>query len=67
MAELSKTARAALNAVNRGQAKEKVERSTEKIISDIRVHLDAKLAVTPNDVRVLLAEYDRLSAEDLGQ
>jgi hypothetical protein len=64
---LSKTADAARKAVERGQAKEVKERSTEKIISDIRVHLDAKLAVTPNDVRVLLAEYDKLSTKELAQ
>lgn len=67
MAELSKTARAALNAVNRGQAKDKVERTPEKIISDIRNHLDSKLAVTPDDVRFLLGEYDRLNTELLGK
>jgi hypothetical protein len=64
---LSKTADAARKAVERGQAKTKVTRSTEKIISDIRNHLDAQLAVTPDDVRVLLAEYDKLSTKDLAQ
>jgi hypothetical protein len=67
MSNLSKTAAAAQKAVERGQSKEKAVRSTEKIISDIRNHLDARLAVTPDDVRILLAEYDKLSKEELGQ
>jgi uncharacterized protein Yka (UPF0111/DUF47 family) len=68
MANLSKTAAAAQKAVERGQQKAKVERTTEQIIRDIRNHLDSSLAVTPNDVRALLAEYDKMAvlANDLG-
>lgn len=57
--------KAAENAVNRSNKKDKAERTTEQIIKDIRNNLAAKLAVTPGDVAVLLAEYD--AARDVPQ
>lgn len=53
--------KAAENAVNRSAPKKaKEERSVEEVIKDIRNNLAAKLAVTPEDVRALLAEYDKV-------
>lgn len=52
--------KAAENAVQRGAYKKEVERTPEQILKDIRRNLDARLAVTPDDVRFLLAQYDKL-------
>lgn len=49
---------AAAQAVARSKKKEVVDRTPEQIIRDIRNNLSAKLAVTPDDVRFLLAQYD---------
>jgi len=51
--------KAADNAVQRSAVKKASERTSDQILLDIRRNLDAKLAVTPDDVRFLLAEYDR--------
>ena len=58
MAELSKTARAAENAVNRGKRVEKVERTSDQIIRDVRNHLASGLYIISSDIAVLLAAYD---------
>ena len=50
----------------RGQKKDTAPRTTENVISDIRKNLTAHLAVPPDDVRTLLAEYDKLSVSELG-
>lgn len=55
--------KAADNAVQKSAVKKAVERTPEQILKDIRNHLDAKLAVTPDDVRFLLAQYDAAIAE----
>lgn len=62
MAELSKTARAAMKAVQAGQAKKVVERTPEMAIRDLRLNRDAHLHVSPTDVDVLLVEYDKALA-----
>ena len=67
MSELSKTAAAAQKAVERGQKKDSVVRTPEQIINGMRNHLAARLAVTPDDVRTLLAEYDKLKEKELAQ
>lgn len=53
--------KAADNAVQRSKKEEKVERSTEKIIASMRNLLASRQAVVPDDVRLLLAEYDKLN------
>ena len=56
---------AADKAVQKSVKKEKVEKTPGEIIRDIRGLLDAKMAVPPDSVRVLLAEYDRASASNV--
>jgi hypothetical protein len=56
----SKTAEAAAKAVARSKKSETVELTPIQIIQGIRNSLAARLAVTPNDVRVLLLEYDKV-------
>lgn len=53
---------AAAQAVARSKKKEVVDRTPEQIIRDIRNNLDAKLAVTPLDVRFLLERYNEARA-----
>lgn len=43
------------------------ERTPAQVIKDIRNHLDAKLAIVPDDVRVLLNEYDKMSVSEKSQ
>jgi hypothetical protein len=62
MAELSKTAKAAKAAVERSQVKKKEVRSTEAILADLRNNRASGLHVSPTDVDVLFAEYDRITA-----
>ncbi len=62
MAELSKTAAAAQKAVARGEKKNTKDRTWPEVLKGIRTNLDAKLAVTPGDVRQLLAAYEQLLA-----
>jgi hypothetical protein len=50
---------AAKRSTERGEKKSTAVRTEEQVIADIRRNLDAKLAVTPDDQRVLLAAYDR--------
>ena len=62
MAEMSKTARAAQSAVERGQqaSKKKEVRTFEDAIRDIRSNRAAKLFHSNmNDIDMLLAEYDK--------
>jgi hypothetical protein len=58
----SKTARAAEAAVARGNKKADVVLTPEQTIQSIRNNLASRLAVTPEAVRVLLAEYDAVHA-----
>lgn len=58
MSKLSKTAQAAMNAVARGQQKEKVELTPEEKLRQIRLNLDARLWIPPDQQRWLLAQYD---------
>jgi len=51
---------AAAVAVKKGQTKPKAERTEEQRLRDLRNNLDAKLAVPPDDVRLLLQKYDEL-------
>jgi hypothetical protein len=56
---------AAKRSTERGERKSAAARTDEQIIADIRRNLDAKLAVTPDDQRFLLAAYDKaLEAEN---
>ena len=55
--------KAADNAVQKGAYKKTAERAPEQILKDIRNHLDAKLAITSDDVRFLLAAYDEKNVE----
>lgn len=57
----SKTAKAADKAVEKSQVKQKIERTPDQIVADIRKNLDAHLAVTSADIRVLLAAHDLLN------
>lgn len=53
------------NGTQAAAKKEKVkasDRTPEQILKDIRNNVAAKLFVTPNDVRFLLGEYDKLVA-----
>lgn len=52
----------AANAVARGSKKKPEDRTPEQILKDIRTNLAAKLAVTPDDQRFLLAKYDEVRA-----
>ena len=61
----SKTANAARKAVEKSEKKGKVERTSDQIISDIRKNLSAHLAVTPEDQRFLLAQYDEVLVKAL--
>lgn len=56
----SKTAVAAQKAVEKSQAKLKVERTPEQILSDLRRNLEAHLAITPGDIKVLMTAHDLL-------
>lgn len=58
MSKLSKTAQAAMNAVARGQQKEKIELTPEEKLKQIRLNLDARLWIPPDQQRWLLAQYD---------
>lgn len=58
MAAISKTAEAAKKAVAKSQQKEAKVRTWEQILRDMRINLDAKLAVTSGDIRMLLEAYD---------
>jgi hypothetical protein len=49
---------AAARAVKNSQKKTVETRTPEQVISDIRKNLAAKLFVTPDDQRFLLAQYD---------
>ena len=51
----------AARSVKKSEKMKLLERTPEQIIKDIRMNLNAKLAVTPDDVRFLLAKYDELS------
>jgi hypothetical protein len=62
MSKLSKTARAAMEAVERGQITRKVELTDAEKIRQIRLNLEAHLSVPPEFIRVLLGEYDVLYA-----
>jgi hypothetical protein len=54
---------AAARSVRKSQAVKKEERSQEQILKDIRSSLDAKLSVTPDDIRFLLGLYDKSIAD----
>ena len=54
---------AADNAVKKSNKQKQEERTPEQIFKDIRSNLDSKLAVTPDDVRFLLEQYDVLHPE----
>ena len=53
---------AAARSVKKSEKSKLLERTPEEIIKDIRINLAAKLAVTPDDVRFLLAKYDAAEA-----
>jgi len=52
--------KAAENAVNKSNKQKLADRTPEQIISGIRNNLNSKLAVTGDDTRFLLAQYDAL-------
>jgi hypothetical protein len=56
----------AARSVKKSEKNRLLERTTDQIIKDIRNNLSAKLAVTPDDVRTLLAEYDKAKNEKEG-
>jgi hypothetical protein len=58
MNKLSKTAKAAMEAVQRGQVSKKVELTDDEKIRQIRLNLDAGLSIPPDFIRALLREYD---------
>ena len=60
MSKISKTAKAAMDAVERGQRTEKKEMTKEEMIRQIRMNLDAGLSIPSQFTRTLLAEYDAL-------
>src|ERR1035437_8099017 len=55
---VSKNSTAASKAVEKSQFKSKVERTPEEVIEQARRNLSVGLAVTPNDQRFILAQYD---------
>jgi len=62
MTKLSKTAQAAMNAVERGNQKVKVELTFEEKLRQIRLNLEAGLSIPPQYIRLLLEKYDELAA-----
>jgi len=60
----SKTADAARKAVEKSQVKGAVERTPEQKIADIRRNFAANLAVTPDDQKFLLTQYDAAAAQE---
>jgi len=62
----SKTADAARKAVEKSQSKGKVERTPEEVIEQIRRNFAANLAVTPDDQKFLLAQYDTATGSAAG-
>jgi len=67
MTELSKTAKAAQKAVAVGEvaSKKKEERTPEKAIVELRGNRASGLHVSPTDVDMLLAEFDKVVAHAL--
>jgi len=61
---VSKTADAARKAVEKSQSKGKVERTPEEVIEQIRRNFAANLAVTPDDQKFLLTQYDAAAAQE---
>ena len=53
----------AAEAVKKSEKVKASERTGEQVLADIRRNLAAHLAVTPNDVRFLLAQYDVLLSQ----
>ena len=53
---------AAARSVKKSEATKAAERTPDQILAGIRKNLDARLAVTPLDVRFLLAQYDEVKA-----
>ena len=53
---------AAARSVKKSEKSKLLERTPEQIIKDIRINLNAKLAVTPDDVRFLLKRFDETYA-----
>ena len=51
--------KAADNAVKKGEKTKTADRTPEQIIADIRRNLASNLAVTPDDQRFLLVQYDQ--------
>ena len=52
----------AARSVKKSEKMKLLERTPEQIIKDIRMNLNAKLAVTPDDVRFLLKRFDETYA-----
>jgi len=52
----------AARSVKKSEKSKLLERTPEQIIKDIRINLNAKLAVTPDDVRFLLKRFDETYA-----
>jgi hypothetical protein len=50
----------AAQAVQKSEKVKTAERTGDQILADVRRNLGARLAVTPDDVRFLLAQYDGL-------
>jgi hypothetical protein len=65
MADKSKTAAAADKAMEKDRRRHegKVERTTTQIIADARKNYACGLAVTYDDQKLILAEYDRIAQE----
>ena len=63
MTKLSKTAQAAMNAVERGNQTKKVELTDAEKIRQIRLNVEAGLSIPPDFIRLLLREYDALAAQ----
>ena len=63
MAQQSKTAMAAMKAVAKSESSKKAERTPEQRLKDIRLNLAARLAVTPEDQRWLLEQYDSIKSK----
>jgi hypothetical protein len=58
--------KAAENAVNKSNKQKLADRTPEQIISGIRNNLNSKLAVTGDDTRFLLAQYDAATVKLVG-